>query len=103
MTSLSFPLLDSLLACFVALAGFSTYILWAPTVALQLILDLMSIDSSFKLQLTAIVILNIVLCFASERWAEGAIVNAYSKARSWLRRRSRGARHVKGPAYKRIT
>jgi hypothetical protein len=76
---------------------FSTYILLFPAPPIAVFLDL-----TFKLQLLGIVALNIVLCFASERYAETALVKVWVRGRNWWRgKRSRGRRSG-GKLYKSI-
>jgi hypothetical protein len=81
---------------------FSTYILLFPAPPIAVFLDLMTLDLTFKLQLLGIVALNIVLCFASERYAETALVKVWVRGRNWWRgKRSRGRRSG-GKLYKSI-
>lgn len=87
------------MACLTVLTGFSTYVLMFPAIPVQLFLDLMDLSTSFKLKLLGIVALNVVLCFASEKWAEKALVTLYAKVRNWVRNRRgahKGKRRVTG-------
>ena len=101
---ITLSLVGSLIACLVILSAFSAYILLAPSIPVRLFLDLMALDMTFKLQLLGIVILNVALCFASEKWLEHALVKGYSRMRNWLRaRRSSRRRVAAGKLYKSIT
>ncbi|CED85070.1 ca-transporting atpase [Phaffia rhodozyma] len=95
----------SLVMCLVVLSVFSTYVLLSPSLPIALFLDLMSLELSFKLQLLGIVILNVVLCLASERWAEDWIVRGWGRARGLARRlRWMGRRRwVGGKSYKPVS
>lgn len=100
---LDWPSTDSLMACLTVLTGFSGYVLLFPAAPVQVFLDLMDLDMAFKLQLLGIVALNVALCFASEKWAESALVVLYSKGRNWYRARARsGKRRNNGKLYKSI-
>lgn len=95
----------SLITCLVVLSAFSTYVLLAPSVPIALFLDLMTLNRTFKLQLLGIVLLNVALCLASERWAEDWIVKGWVRARGlgrklkWVARR----RWVGGKGYKPVS
>lgn len=80
--------------CLIGLGGFSTYVLLAPTAWIANILDIIDLPFSFQLQLLAVAIVNIILCFGFERYAERPIarVIAYTK-RAWRRRTNGGRRH----------
>lgn len=88
-----------LMVCLVGLGGFSTYVLLAPTEWIANILDIIDLPTSFQLQLLLIAIINIILCFGFERYAERPIAKAiaYTK-RAWRRRG--GRRHGGEVQYK---
>jgi hypothetical protein len=92
------------MACLTLLTAFSAYVLLIPAGPIKLFLDLMDLNMAFRLQLLGIVGLNVGFCFASEKWAEKALVVVYQKARNWARQRSRnqGKRKVNGKLYKSI-
>lgn len=92
------------MACLTLLTAFSAYVLLIPAGPIKLFLDLMDLNMNFRLQLLGIVALNVGLCFASEKWAEKALVVVYQKARNWARdrRRHNGKRRNNGKLYKSI-
>ncbi|KAK1925519.1 putative cation transporting ATPase [Papiliotrema laurentii] len=90
----------SLLLCFVVLGGFSTYILLGPARPIALILDIIDFTMEFKLELLAIAVINVVACFAFDRYAERPLSRFINHARRAFKRRERGRRH--GEGYKAI-
>ncbi|KAL1412859.1 hypothetical protein Q8F55_000608 [Vanrija albida] len=84
----------SLVMCLVGLTGFSTYVLLMPSQAVALILDIIELPTSFKIQLLVIAIVNIIICFGFERYAERPIARTIANIKRWNRRR-RGRRHGK--------
>ncbi|WVQ83070.1 hypothetical protein IAT38_005208 [Cryptococcus sp. DSM 104549] len=79
----------SLVACLVGLSAFSAYVLLSPAKSIALILDIIDFDMGFKLQLLAIAIVNIVACFAFERFAERPISRMIVNLKRWRWRRGR--------------
>ncbi|BEI83020.1 hypothetical protein CcaverHIS002_0308880 [Cutaneotrichosporon cavernicola] len=77
----------SLMACLVALTSFSVYALLAPSKAVALVLDLIDLPSYFKLQLLGVAIVNVMLCFGYERFAERPIARTIARIKRWNRRR----------------
>lgn len=87
------------------LTSFSTYILLFPSIPIALFLDLMAIDMSFKLQLLAIVVANVLLCVLSDKFAEAWIVLGWTRTRNWWRGRTSSGRMRKrtgGKLYKAV-
>lgn len=73
--------------CLVGLTGFSTYALLAPSKAVGVILDLIRLPTYYKIQLLAVAIVNIALCFGFERYAERPIARSIALVKRWNRRR----------------
>ena len=89
-----------LMFCLIGLGGFSTYVLLAPTDWIANILDIIDIPQSFKFQLLLIAILNIILCFGFERYAERPIARLIAITKRAWRRRGGGRRHGGEVQYK---
>ena len=82
------------------LGGFSTYILLGPARPIALILDIIDFTMEFRLELLAIAVINVVACFAFDRYAERPLSRFINHARRAFKRRERGRRH--GEGYKAI-
>lgn len=95
-----FPLLTSasLVFCLVGLTGFSTWVLLQPTKAIAKYMDIIQLPTGFKVQLLVIAVINIILCFAFERYAERPIARSIALIKRWARR----ARRNEGNHYKSI-
>jgi cation-transporting ATPase 13A2 len=94
----------ALMICLVGLTAFSTYVLIAPSQSLALVLDLMDIPMSFRLELLGIVILNTIACVCFERYAERPIARWIKRVKNWwLGRKHRERRKTSsGKVYKTI-
>jgi len=79
----------SLVICLAGLTSFSTYVLLAPSEFVANVLHIMGLPNWFKLQLLAVAVGNIAICFAFERWAERPIARLIATIRRWGRRRKR--------------
>ena len=88
--------------CLVGLGGFSTYVLLSPAHSLALILDIIDLPYSFKLQLLLIAVVNIFACFGFERFAERPIAKAISMTRRFIRAKRGKKRHDREHQYKAI-
>lgn len=87
------------------LTVFSTYVLLAPAHSIALLLDIIDLTYRFRLELLAVVIVNVVACFAFERYAERPIARLVGNVkRWWLGRRSTKSRRriASGKMYKTI-
>jgi cation-transporting ATPase 13A2 len=96
----------SLVGCFVVLTAFSSWVLLAPSKSVALILDIIDLTYRFRFELLAIIIVNIVCCFAFERYAERPLARLVGTLRKWARGK-RGGKHnrgrvVSGKAYKAV-
>ncbi|WVQ96650.1 hypothetical protein IAU59_003756 [Kwoniella sp. CBS 9459] len=79
----------SLMVCLIGLGAFSTYVLLAPAHSIALILDIIDFTWSFKLQLLAIAVVNILAAFAFERFGERPIGRMIVALKRWKSRRGR--------------
>jgi cation-transporting ATPase 13A2 len=69
-------------------------VLIAPAHSIAVILDIITFTLRFKLELLVIAAINIVACFAFERYAERPITRAIAQAkRMWRGRRGRRGKH----------
>lgn len=75
------------MVCLIGLTGFSTYVLLAPSKAVALVLDIIALPNYYKVQLLAVAIVNIALCFGFERYAERPIARSLAIIKRWNRRR----------------
>ena len=87
--------LASLVICLLALGAFSTYVLLAPAQSISLILDIVDFSFRFRIQLLLIAVINILTCFAFERFAERPIARLISHFKRYMRARKgrRGRKH----------
>jgi len=92
----------SLVGCFVVLTAFSAWVLLAPSKSVALVLDIIELTYRFRFELLAIIIVNIVCCFAFERYAERPLARMVGNVRKWFARRGGRSRRVAGKAYKNI-
>jgi len=92
----------SLVGCFVVLTAFSAWVLLAPSKSVALVLDIIDLTYRFRFELLAIIIVNIVCCFAFERYAERPLARMVGNVRKWFARRGGRSRRVAGKAYKHI-
>ncbi len=96
--TLTTPFKASLVICLIGLTAFSTYVLLAPSTSIALILDIITFTTRFKFELLFVAIVNIIACFAFERYAERPIARALSHTKRWWRNRRRGGRgRERGP------
>jgi cation-transporting ATPase 13A3/4/5 len=87
------------MVCLVGLGAFSTYVTLSPLDWLAELLDIIPLPTDFKFQLLLISLVNIVLCFSFERYAERPIARLIAVTkRAWRRRR--GRRHGTEVQYK---
>ena len=86
--------------CLVGLGAFSTYILLSPAHSIALVLDLMYLATSFRFELLGIAVINILACFAFERYAERPIARLIKNIKRSLRRRREKERKYQGDQYK---
>jgi cation-transporting ATPase 13A3/4/5 len=78
----------------IGLGGFSTYVLLGPAHSIALFLDIIDFTFQFKLELLTIAIINIVACFAFERYGEKPIGRAIFNIRRYFRtRKNKKDRH----------
>lgn len=87
------------MVCLVGLGAFSTYVTLSPLDWLAELLDIIPLPTDFKLQLLLIAFVNIVLCFAFERYAERPISRLLAMTKRAYRRRW-GRRHGGDVQYK---
>ena len=80
------------MACFVILGAFSTYILLTPAQPIRLILEIMELTTKFKVELLIIALINIIACFAFDRFGERPVNRTMNQLRRMMRRR-RKTRH----------
>ena len=88
----------SLVLCLLGLSAFSTYVLLAPARSLALILDIIALPFRFKIELLVIVLVNIVLAFAFESYAERPLTRLIVQVRRMFRRKGRRERRNAGEA-----
>jgi cation-transporting ATPase 13A2 len=89
-----------LMICLVGLGGFSTYVLLSPAHSIALILDIINMPFAFRIQLLVIAVINIVACFAFERYAERPIARTIAQIKRFIRRRRRKDGKDGRPVYK---
>ena len=82
-----------MLICFIVLGGFSTYVLLGPAKPIAQFLDIIDFTMKFKLELLFIAVVNIIACFAFDRYAERPLNRLMFSIRRLFRRRGRGRRH----------
>ena len=88
------------MVCLIALSAFSTYILLVPSHSLSLILDLVDLAMGFRFELLLIAGINILACFAFERYAERPITRIIKQIKRVVRRRRERERRNQGEQYK---
>ena len=93
----------SLMACLVGLGAFSIYVLLAPAHSIALILDIIALPLRFKTELLVVAVVNIIVAFAFESYAERPITRLILQVRRLVRsrksrRESRRERRTGGEA-----
>lgn len=91
------------MVCLLGLGGFSTYVMLAPAKPIALVLDIIDFTLAFRFELLVIAAINIIACFAFERFAERPIARVIAYTKRALRKRRKGERRRgEGSQYKRI-
>ncbi len=83
--------------CLTGLTAFSTFVLLSPTHSISLILDIVLFSLQFRFELLFIVIVNILLSFGFERYAERPVARIVGLMKNWIKgRKGKGRRRTTG-------
>jgi len=92
-----------LITCLIGLGAFSTYVLLTPARPIARILDIIDFTLRFRIELLVIAAVNIVVCFAFERFVERPIARLISQTKRYIRKRRGRDRRLAGQTkYKQI-